>query len=324
VSSRSRKKSEKSRSQLEREAARYSRQRRKARAPERPAKQTKSGGRWFFEREDGPVRTKPGKRADSKPARTKQQRRRRTAKEKQALRRKIVVATTIVLVATTLFAAWRVPRMDFFAVDQVEVTGTSAVSDLTVRKRMDKYVAGKTIYTADFDRIAKSVEDLPFVNSVQVDRHIPGGLTVKVTEYKPLAFGIVGTSGWLVAHDGRVLSKARLDDWSGRVPVVQLQHNDAKLGDRVGNEPALRLLALVPPAFPGTIKTVEVRDGLITATLHEGFAVRFGRDDNLKTKLYVVERLLDLYTGGSRESIQYIDVSVPERPSVMAPVGPVY
>jgi cell division septal protein FtsQ len=211
--------------------------------------------------------------------------------------------------------------MSTFAVRQVDVVGASAVSDLTIRHKIDPVVRGETIFTMDVDRIARTIEELPFVREVTVDRHIPGGVTVRVDEYEPLAFGIVGTRGWLVAQDGRILAPARLDDWSTRVPVVRIQQSDAGLGDRVGNEPALRLLREVPVTFPGSLRTVDVKDGQIVAETHEGYVLQFGRDDALSTKLLVVERLLGLYGSGRRGAIDYIDVSVPERPAVKSDGG---
>jgi cell division septal protein FtsQ len=209
-----------------------------------------------------------------------------------------------------------VPKFAFFNIDQVQVTGTSAVPDLLVRNKIQPLLQNQTIFTVDDDAIVKEVEHLPFVRHARVDHHLPGGISIDVDEYRPLAIGLGDGKAWLVALDGRILSQARLADWINQVPAVRLEAESIQAGQRVGNEPALRVLRALPPTFPGTIRGVEVDDvGLMTAYMHEGPAIRLGRDTDLVVKLQVAERLMSLYGPAHIGAVQYVDVSVPERPA---------
>lgn len=290
------------------------------------------GGEWLFQadasapaRPAGPGRSARKGRAAPAPPRapraprtprvlTPAQQRLRDRRRQLMVRRLRLAG--LVGVAGLLALAWvKVPTMDAFLVRQVEITGTSAVPDLAVRRRVDSLLRGTTIFTVDTDAVRRRVEALPFVYEVRADRHFPGGLSLHVSEYEPLAFGVAGNGGWLVSRDGRVLVRGRLADWKDRIPVVRLEKRAVRAGQRLGSEPALRLLRLVPDAFPASVRTVDVRDGGIVAQLHDGPELRFGRDAELTTKLRVAERLLTMYGAGRRGSIVYLDVSVPERPA---------
>ena len=122
--------------------------------------------------------------------------------------------------------------------------------------------------------------------------------------------------GWLVARDGRVLTRARIDDWRERVPVVRIESGDVAAGDRVGSEPALRVLRDVPIDFPGAFRSVEVsRNAGVVGMLHDGVEVRLGQAADLREKLLVVQTLLEMHQA-RRDEIGYIDASVAARPAV--------
>ena len=266
------------------------------------------------------------------------------ARRRQLVLRRLRLVALMLGIALICVSVYAVPRMSVFNVKRIAVEGTSAVPDLTVRKKVDPIIDHATIFTLDTSRIRSSLASLPFVRSVSVDRHFPNGLSVKVVEYKPLALGVsVGHGSWLVARDGRVLAKVQSSDWSAQIPKVVIEQDNLKPGTRLTGEPALRLLRLVPPTFPGTFETIEVftptarrpgsrraareqasRSSLllagtesIIAHMSDGTEIRFGRPDRLDQKLAVVERMLGLYGPGRRDGITYIDVSVPSRPAVM-------
>lgn len=251
------------------------------------------------------------------PPLTEAQRRLRDRRLRR-LRRRLRLALVVTGAAASVAAWYQVPRLSVFDVREIAVLGASATSDLQVRSSVDEMMRGRTIYTVDRERTERRVRELPFVSSAHVDRHFPSGISISIVEYEPLAFGVAGNGGWLVARDGRVLTRARLDDWRDRAPVVRLEHESVQAGDRVGDEPALRLLRALPPTFPGTFRAVELTNGIFVAVMHDGPEIRFGRDADLSGKLVVAQRLLTFYGPHARGRITYVDVSVPARPAVMA------
>jgi cell division protein FtsQ len=207
--------------------------------------------------------------------------------------------------------------MGIFQVKTVSVEGASAVPDLLIRNQVDSLLRGQTIFTVDTDAVVKKVEQQPFVRSAEVNRHLPDGLSIRVTEYEPLAFGVAGDGGWLIARDGRVLNRARLDDWRARVPVVRLKEDRVIAGERLTAEPALLVLRSVPPSFPGSIRAVDkTKESGYVASLHDGPSIRLGRAQDLDRKLSVAGRMLAMFSRTEQDELEYVDVTVPARPAV--------
>jgi cell division protein FtsQ len=207
--------------------------------------------------------------------------------------------------------------MSVFDIRTVSVEGASAVPDLLIRNQVDSMLRGQTTFTVDTDAVVKKVEQQPFVRSAEVNRHLPDGLSIRVTEYEPLAFGVARDGGWLIARDGRVLNRARLDDWRARVPVIRLQEDKVTAGERLSAEPAILVLRSVPPSFPGSIRAVDrTKESGYVASLHDGPSIRLGRAQDLDRKLSVAGRMLAMFSRTQQDELEYVDVTVPARPAV--------
>ena len=238
--------------------------------------------------------------------------RRALDRRRRLLMRRLRLAAVVVVLALVVVGSWVLPRADVFRVRHVEVLGASAVGDLEVRQRVDGLLEGRTIFTADTDAIARRVEELPFVRHVVVERHLPGGLGIRVTEYRPLAVACGDRSCWLVAPDGRVLTKVDGSDWQGRVPVVRLATRHVRPGMRLPDEPGIALLRAVPAASILSFASIDVKPYSVVATTTEGDTeVRFGRPEHWATKLAVAQRIIQKARTSGRK-LAYVDVSVPD------------
>ncbi|MCW2920483.1 MAG: hypothetical protein JWL76_357, partial [Thermoleophilia bacterium] len=242
----------------------------------------------------------------------------RAAQERRARLKARVRLVLVVGLLVGVVAAWVVvPASDVFRIRHLEVTGASAVGDLEVRARIDSLLTGETVYTVDEDKVASRIEELPFVRSVRVERHLPGGLQLHVIEYRPLALGFGDGQFWLVARNGRVLAKASNKEWSGRIPTVTLRDGDIEAGDHVEDEPALRLLSSRPSSSTLEFATIKADEYAITAQLVDGTEVRFGRPTALRQKLLVAEKMLHEAARKDLEPL-YVDVTVPGKPAFCA------
>lgn len=246
----------------------------------------------------------------------------RAAMERRArVRTRLRIAAAAVLLSAAVGAWIVVPASDVFRIRHLEVTGTSAVGDLDVRDRIDPLLTGRTVFTVDEDALARRIEELPFVRDVRVERHLPGGLQLHVSEYRPLALGYASGAGgdagdfWLVAHDGRILAEANPEEWTGRIPTVELREERIRPGDRVGGEASLQLLAARARDSAVAFDVVRSDRFTISARLVDGIDVRFGRPTQLLLKVAVLERALEL-ADRNGEELRYVDVSVPGKPAI--------
>lgn len=263
-----------------------------------------------------PARTRPRADADAPVRRPRSATEQRAAALRRSrLRARLQALTAALLLVGAVVAWFVVPASDLFRIRHLEVSGTSAVADLDVRDRIDPLLVGRTIFTVEEEELARRVERLPFVRDVRVERHLPGGLQLHVTEYRPLALGVGDGDFWLVAHDGRILAEANRDEWIGRIPTVELREERIRPGDRVGDEPSLRLLAARAPDSAVAFEVVRSDRFTISARLVGGVDVRFGRPVQLLLKVAALERALELAERNG-EQLRYVDVSVPGKPAI--------
>src|SRR5205823_781594 len=89
------------------------------------------------------------------------------------LKRRLRLVALVATVAALGIGIYVVPRLSVFAVRMVAIDGSSAVSDLRIRNRIQPELDARTIYTVDTGAIARRIESLPFVESVQIERHFP-------------------------------------------------------------------------------------------------------------------------------------------------------
>jgi cell division protein FtsQ len=239
----------------------------------------------------------------------------RVAAERRTRLRGHLRIAAVVALALAVLGAWLVvPASDAFRIRHVEVTGAAAVDDLQVRMRIDELLEGETVFTVDEAAVERRIEELPFVRDARVERHLPGGLQLHVSEYRPLALAYGDGEYWLVAQDGRILAEADGRAWRGRIPTVELRGRDIAPGDRVGDEPALQLLAELPESSTVQFDTIRTDDYQLEATLVDGTEVRFGRPEQLLLKAVVLDRVLELAARAGDE-LKYVDVSVPGVPA---------
>lgn len=263
-----------------------------------------------------PKRTpKPAGPARSTTTRARTPAQVRAAAEGRARLQRRVRFGLVAALLVSIIAAWVfVPASNAFRIRHVEITGASSVNDLEIRMRIDSLLAGQTIYTVDQAAVARRIEELPFVREARVERHIPGGLQLHISEYRPLALGYGDGEFWLVAHDGRILAPASQEAWDGRIPTVTLRGERLRPGVRVTDEPALQLLVNRRADSKLEFDNIRATKYDLTATLVDGTELRFGRPDQLLLKVTSVERTLQL-AARHKESLLYIDVSVPWRPA---------
>ncbi|MEO6867790.1 MAG: FtsQ-type POTRA domain-containing protein [Gaiellales bacterium] len=251
----------------------------------------------------------------SAPPRTGPAAERAATARRDRMRRRFRLVLLVLLLASFIAAAIVVPRSDAFRIRHIEMTGARAVGDLQMRERIDSLLEGKTLFTVDTTAISRRIETFPFVRSVSVERHLPGGLEVHITEYRPLALAYGAGAYWLVARDGRILAKADRDEWRGRVPLVTLRSSKIKPGMRVGDEPALLLLAARGSRSPLTFEVIEAEDFRLVATLPSGIEIRFGLPTDLRQKVLSAEVAL-AEARRAKITPRYVDVSVPSKPAI--------
>lgn len=239
--------------------------------------------------------------------------RRRRAVERSKRRRLLAGAGAVAVVAGVAWALFWSPLLDVRSVELVgaEVTTTAEVEEVTglLRDRPN-------LLLLPSERVRDDVSSLPWVESVKVDRMLPGTVRIRVVEREAAIVLSLGSARWMVDAHGYVLAAgadAGLPVLAGVevgevAPGVRLRTAEARA--------ALKVFADLPRSLEGRVEgifapTVE----RVSFSLDTGTVVRYGAAEQTHDKNEVLKVLLARLAGEGRRPA-YIDVRVPASPAV--------
>jgi cell division protein FtsQ len=245
---------------------------------------------------------------------------RRKALKKAEGRRRLALLCLAVAVVLAPAGYWILANSSAFTVSGISVSGGGTIVGAEVRATADRAVGGRSLLKVDAGDVARAVERLPYVRTATVDRSFPHTLSIRITTYQPAAVVRSGTTTYLVASDGRVLSEGAPES---RLPVVRV---DKGLTLAPGRHvpagaitAALSVLRAVPESFVhrvGHVHQLTTGDSGLVAVIGRGLQVRLGPPTQLDLKLRVAVRVLRSMQTATRSALGYVDVSVPARPAL--------
>lgn len=197
-------------------------------------------------------------------------------------------------------------------VEDVTVTGLTTTQAADIRGRLTAAAREMTTLDVDVKALERAVASYPIVAGIEVDPHLPHGLTVEVTEHRAVA-AIEGPAGHqvAVAADGTVLTRVSAGEELAEVPGVR-----APASGRVQDPDAVRAvqaLAAAPPPLAELAERLVRRPGQgLMVTLDQGPDIVLGDDSRLDAKWAAAAAALG--EGGAADAA-YVDVSLPERPA---------
>ncbi|HEX4745499.1 MAG TPA: FtsQ-type POTRA domain-containing protein [Gaiellaceae bacterium] len=199
-----------------------------------------------------------------------------------------------------------------FALEQIEVRGAPPEVAREVNAAT-RDLLGQSLVTIDADEVEGTLQALPAVAGVSVDRAFPHTLVVRVAPERPVAVARRADSSWLVTGSGKVVRQIETGTERGLPRIWLAKGTTMHAGGSVpaGWIPATRALAEARAAGLGSrVKGIRPVGEELTLVLRRGTEIRLGRATEVGLKLTVVARVLQLVDG----SVDYVDVSVPQRP----------
>ena len=196
--------------------------------------------------------------------------------------------------------------------NEVKIEGVRSSDRDQITAALTKAADGMTILDVDASKLASAVSGFPAVASVTAHPNFPHGLTVEVTERRPVAVASDGDRQAAVAADGSLLPGLSTDGMS--IPTLQVDElpDAGRLGGEALDE--TRVLGAAPwplrPLLDGATTTDE--DGIV-ATLQGGIDVRFGTATQARAKWAAAAAVL---ADPKVTTLEYVDVEVPSRPAI--------
>ena len=224
-------------------------------------------------------------------------------------RRRLRVLAVLVVAAAAAVGGWLMLHSPLLDVDRIVVRGAThtpaaAVETATGVER------GDALVLVDLAAAAHRVERLPWVATATVERHLPGELSIRVTERVPAAW--VRRSPDEVAvldGDGRVLADAPappadLPELTGAATVPPPGGTARPVG-------VAGVLGRLAPELRAEVVGVSAANGNVVLVRREGPEVRLGAPVRVGEKSRVARAVLRTLTAPFPA---YLDVSVPDAP----------
>jgi cell division protein FtsQ len=252
--------------------------------------------------------------------------RRRSILRSQGRRYGLLFAVAAVLVVGAALFVW-LRSSDVFAVERVTATATASVTSDDIA-RATSPALGVSLLRVSTSAIEKALLALPYVRSAQVYRDFPHTLEVHIVEYRAAARvrAADGTT-WLVSEDGRVLAK--VDPPAGA--SLPLLISETPLSPVAGATIPEAVAASLPVATLlrdgqadatlqpiASLKEIDVSaGGEVSVKLSSAMELRLGQPSKLESKLKAAAEIIQQCLRDQKQ-VEYVDVSVPDRPAVMA------
>lgn len=203
-----------------------------------------------------------------------------------------------------------------FALQSIGVSGGGPAVEADVRTAL-RPLDGESLVTVDADSVERRLSGLPSVRAARVDRAFPHGLRIVVVPERPVAVLRSGRAAWVVSERGRVI-RAVESKSNRRLPRIWLRAGaafepGATLAIPTASK-ALTVVASLPARFPVQVRTARATDDGLVLALSIGMEVRLGSADDLGAKLASAAAVLRGLSGSERAELDYLDVSLPERP----------
>ena len=240
------------------------------------------------------------------------QRRVDVSREQGRRRLKVVVVLVVVVTLTAgIFAVFHSPLL---AARRVTVEGAIRTPTTDVL-RAAGLIGGPPMIDVSPATSAAKVDKLPWVASATVSRHWPDGVTVAIVERIAVAT-IVRSSGGYATLD----AKGRVLNWTPTptpglvqlVASVAVGRPGSTLPGAAGS--GLMVANVIPSVLSGRVTTVQVLpDGMVDLLLSDGLTATLGSSDQLPAKM---EALASVLAGGNLQGAKFVDVSIPQEPTV--------
>ncbi len=216
----------------------------------------------------------------------------------------LLFASVIVLLGA---GAYLFSASHMFYPHTIDVAGNRVVSKDAILEAA-QIELDRNIWLQNTSAMQQRIEAIPYIDTVAVHRHLPGAISIDVTERAP--FALLNSNGTIVTIDRtlRVLNQGA--PRSGRqLPTIVATTRDVESALADAEEDALQ--TQLEPAVVS-----EDRYGGVVMTLrHYNVRVLFGDPDTVDDKVQMIVPILDKVDRGNRK-VAAIDLRAPTTPVV--------
>jgi len=218
--------------------------------------------------------------------------------------------------AGLIFAYDVVTQTDHFAAQRIEIVGNHRLSEPEIFTQTG-LTPGVNIFSVNLFLVRKRLQSHPWVASAKVNRKIPNGLTIQITEHVPLALIDLGRT-FILNTKGEIFTE-KTGAIQPHLPVVQgLTYADIHSSGHGMEDPfeAVMTVLMLGRKPQGALNNrriqriqVDMQLGLTLYTLDDTAAIQLGFSDYLE-KYHRLEKVLAYCRKKERfRKLRFIDVN---------------
>ncbi len=235
-------------------------------------------------------------------------------KRRRRKRRGAVIYTPVALLLIVIIAIFGVSV--FFRVATIEVTGAEKYSVDQILS-VSGIKTGDNLFFIDIKKVERTIRsNLPFLNSVVVEKTMPDTIKITVSESRPLAVVQYDGEWWVVDQSARVLEKTDSLGAAEKIKVSGLTITALGVGEAIvadeGEETKFKYLtdvlyAIENAGIDSDVTMLDVSNiANITFDFKGRITVTMGSGENADSK---ISWMLSIYDTCTETDVGRIDVS---------------
>lgn len=229
-----------------------------------------------------------------------------------------------IFLLTFLICLYFFLHSSFFEIDKINVTGITMVSEQEVLE-MSEIEIKQNLFEVNEQIASRSVELHPMVKKVEIIRHIPRTLEIKVTERVIWAVIPMREEFLIVDNEGVCIDKVSQFPNIG-IPIITMEPDLDRVN--LGQEVHPAGIHLIKKVWDGLSaqQRKSVSDfhynadtGELLIYTTQGTEIKFGSDDRFKEKVALFDQVFELeqnFSENGAEVIEYVDIRFKGQPVV--------
>ena len=148
----------------------------------------------------------------------------------------ILLTAAILLLPALLYAYGR--QDDSFEVRRVKVSGTKRIAEKDALRLLRAEYLGTNLFTVTRQDVRTTLDKLPYLAGVVIDRQFPTTLRVRVVEYKPAAYVLARDYWYVVSDTGHVIDRVGTKETTLTAAVEQQEPSPGDTGTTTATSPS--------------------------------------------------------------------------------------
>ncbi|MBE7020393.1 MAG: FtsQ-type POTRA domain-containing protein [Ruminococcaceae bacterium] len=185
-----------------------------------------------------------------------------------------------------------------FNLKEIDIEGNSRVDAKTIIDASG-FTLGENIFKFSLPKAGEAIASIPYINSIELQRKLPGKIEINVTECIPIAY-IQSAGGMVVVDkDGKVLEK-KDENNPHKIPVLfDFKFEKYTLGKKIdenNNEKLKKTLEITKNLYNNNliadVISITTTKGELCLNLRSGLRVILGSGEELEKKLTMLQEVL--------------------------------